>query len=181
MRKETLMKIRTATMIIAAALSAGTLFAQPGPPPAAPHTPGMPMRESFMEKLNLTDAQKDQMGKLRTQFEKANEELASKLRLNRIDLRDLLRAEKPDKAAIVKNVTAASEIQQKMKLAHIDHLFALRDILTPEQQKLWKNHMAQALGNFQERARDMHRGMRPRGTPGMMHGMQAPQAPEGEK
>jgi len=158
------MKTRTATALLAAMLAAGTLFAQPGPgaPPA-----DRPKREAIMEKLQLTDQQKDQMAKLRTQFQKSNEELASKLRLNRIDLRDLLQADKPDKAAVQKNVTASSDIQQKMKLNLVDHLFAVREILTPQQQKVWKDHMQQMIGEYQERAREMRQGMHPGGRKGM--------------
>ena len=162
------MKTITATMLLAAALAAGTLNAQPGPGAARPDRP---RRDNLMEKLQLTDQQKDQMAKFRTQFQKANEELASKLRLNRIDLRDLARAEKADKAAIQKNVKAATELQEKMKLNHIDHLFAVRDILTESQQKIWKEHMAQVLGEFRERAGEMRRGMRDGMRRGMRDGM----------
>ncbi len=151
------MKTRTATMLLAAALAAGTLFAQPGPGTPMPNPEG---RDKLMEKLQLTDQQKDQMGKLRTQFQKSNEELASKLRLNRIDLRDLLQAEKPDKAAVQKNVKSATDLQQQMKLNMIDHMFAVREILTPQQQKIWKEHMARMIGEARERGKEMRRGLR---------------------
>jgi Spy/CpxP family protein refolding chaperone len=159
------MKTRTATMLLAAALAAGTLFAQPDPPAAAPKPDG---RDRLMEKLQLTDQQKDQMRKMRTQFQKSNEELASKLRLNRIDLRDLMQAEKPEKAAVQKNVKAATDLQQQMKLNLIDHLFAVREMLTPQQQKIWKEHMTQMIGEARERGMEMRKGLRQ----GMRRGMQ---------
>jgi len=152
-------------MLLAAALAAGTLFAQTAPTAPPPNRDG---RDNLMEKLQLTDQQNDQFGKMRTQFQKSNEEFASKLRLNRIDLRDLLQSEKPDKAAVQKNVKAATDLQQQMKLNLIDHLFAVREILTPQQQKIWKEHMARMIGEARERGMEMRKGLRQ----GMRRGMQ---------
>jgi hypothetical protein len=54
-----------------------------------------------------------------------------------------------------------SELQYQEKLNGLDHLFAVKAILTPEQQKMWKEHMKQMGPEMRERmmGRMMGKGM----------------------
>jgi len=84
---------------------------------------------------------------VRASFEKKMIETQAKIRLVRVDLRELAGAEKPDRAAIEKKLGEISDLQLKEKLALVDHLFQAKGILTPEQQKKFREHMAGRLLN----------------------------------
>lgn len=71
------------------------------------------------------------------------------LRVKRLELRDLLRAEKPDRTAIDKKLRELSEVQLAAQKSAIDHQLAMRDALTAEQ----KEKMREVL---RERMRDGH-------------------------
>jgi Spy/CpxP family protein refolding chaperone len=157
---------RRAFILSAATLVAVTLHAQPGPGMAGGRSPDgspggrHPRVGRMMENLNLTDQQEQQMQKLRLEFAKARTQTAARITAARLDLAGVLMADAPDRAAIEKGLKGISDLQHQQKLNFVDHLFAVRAILTPEQQNLWKKHMAEALRG--------DRGMRD-GLPGMRH------------
>ncbi len=145
-------------LLMAAALSA-PVVAQPAPPDDTrgpqdrhPGRPGhmqccqdeqMPRHagREMMEALNLTDAQKGQMEKLRTELEKKQVAVQGKIALLRVDLKELFQAENPDRGAIEKKMKEVSDLQHQLKVNGLDHLFAVKGILTADQQKIWKKHM----------------------------------------
>jgi Spy/CpxP family protein refolding chaperone len=130
-------------------LAAQVAFAQPPGGPGACCMPDRPERPGmeFMKDLNLTEKQMDDLHGLRASFEKKMIETQAKIRLVRVDLRELAGAEKPDRAAIEKKLGEISDLQLKEKLALVDHLFQAKGILTPEQQKKFREHMAGRLLN----------------------------------
>lgn len=142
------------TLISCIILVAATSFAQPrlehGGKPRIPDN-----REDMMDRLQLTDEQEMKMGKLRIDFQKKEAELQSKIRIARLDLQEIFMAEKPDRAAIEKSLKTISELQYQKKLAHIDHLFAVREILTPEQRKIWKTDMMESKHHRDEERHQM--------------------------
>ena len=140
--------------LLVAAAVAVPLSAQPGPPDERPeHRAGrggcvckedgdrMPMHGRMMEALNLTDQQKVQMEKLRTELEKKQVTVQGKIAVLRVELKELFQAENPDRNAIEKKMKEVSDLQHQLKVNGLDHLFAVKGILTPEQQKEWKKHM----------------------------------------
>jgi Spy/CpxP family protein refolding chaperone len=138
--KKTASGVLIAMIVLAASLAA----AQPEPG----HGPGegtMRTRrdpgQMMMERLKLTDQQKADMQKLRADMERAMVKTQSAIHLARIDLRQLVAAEKLDRSAIEKKVREISNLQQETKSALIDHLFSVYAMLTPEQQKTFKQHM----------------------------------------
>ena len=156
--------------LLAAAVVAVPLFAQPGPPDDRPdHRPGhgacvcredgdrMSMRGKMMEALNLTEQQKVQMEKLRTDLEKNQVGVQGKIAVLRVELKELFQAENPDRSAIEKKMKEVSDLQHQLKINGLDHLFAVKGILTPDQQKIWKKHML-AMG---EQRMGMGMGMGP--------------------
>jgi Spy/CpxP family protein refolding chaperone len=158
---------RTAFVVIMAMTFALAAYGQPGPTTGGP--PGQEgqrparraqMREAFMEKLNLTDQQKEQFRKLRLDMDRKHEKTMSKIKLARIDLRELATADGPDKATIEKKLREISDLQHQQKLDMVDHLFAAKAVLTPEQQKIWKEHMKEVLPEMGEMGQRMMMGMR---------------------
>lgn len=147
-------------LLMAAALSA-PLFAQPAPPDGPQDRddrhPGrdaammredherMPMRggREMMAALNLSEQQKTQMEKLRTELEKKQVTVQGKIAVLRVEMKELFQAENPDRGAIEKKMKEVSDLQHQMKVNGLDHMFAVKGILTPDQQKIWKKHMLQ--------------------------------------
>ncbi len=146
---------------------------------AQPETDRHPMErhghKSLLEGLNLTDQQQVEMKTLRLAMEKKSIQSNAKIRLARVELRELFAAEKPDRGAIEKRMKDVSDLQYQEKLDWVDHHFAVIALLTPEQQKIWKKHM----GSFGRGEMMRHRGIRKHmgmGGPGM--GMLPPQGDE---
>lgn len=136
-------------MFVAAALVAGLLspsLAQPGPGTDKQMRPddARPRREAMMKDLKLTDQQQAQMDKMRIEMKKQQVTLQGKIRLLRVEMQELMLAENPDKNAIQKKMKEVSDLQLQEKEAFVDHLFAVKGILTADQQKIWKQHMRQA-------------------------------------
>jgi Spy/CpxP family protein refolding chaperone len=149
-----------AVFMIAAAVSFS--FAQPGLGPGPNAGPNAhSMRQEMKAKLNLTEAQETQMQKLRFDLEKKQTTVQSKIKLLRIDMKELLAGENPEKNAIEKKMKEVSDLQLQEKLNVLDHMFTVKGILTPEQQKIWKQHMKQMGPEMKERmmGRMMGRGI----------------------
>ena len=139
-----------ALFMIAAAVSLS--FAQPGLGPGPNAGPNArSMRQEMKAKLNLTEAQETQMQKLRFDLEKKQTTVQSKIKLLRIDMKELLAGENPEKNAIEKKMKEVSDLQLQEKLNVLDHMFTVKGILTPEQQKIWKQHMKQMGPEMKER------------------------------
>lgn len=98
-------------------------------------------RGRMIEQLNLTDAQEVQMKKLRADHQKKQVALQAKVRIARIEMREMMDAAAPDRSAIEKKMKEVSDLQYQEKLAWLDHTFAVRAILTPEQIGVWKKGM----------------------------------------
>jgi Spy/CpxP family protein refolding chaperone len=119
-------------------------------------------RQALLDKLQLTDVQKEQMQKLRLDLEKKQIPIQEKIRMTRLDMKELMLADKPDKGAIEKLMKTVSDLQFQEKVNVVEHMFAVKDILTPEQQKIAKEHL---------RGMQHFRGMRRWGRGmGMMEG-----------
>jgi Spy/CpxP family protein refolding chaperone len=90
------------------------------------------------DKLNLTDDQKKEFAKLRIEMQRKNTPVQSQIRLARLEIQQAMLAEKPDRGKIEKSMREISDLQLQIKLNRLDHMFAMKSVLTPEQQKLWK-------------------------------------------
>lgn len=102
-----------------------------------------------MKKLNLTDEQKKQFDKLRFDIQKKQTDAQAKVKTAGIELKELFSADKLDRAAIEKKMKEIADLRLKLRLNHLDHWFAVNNILDEKQQKIWKEKLER------------------RGTPGM--------------
>jgi Spy/CpxP family protein refolding chaperone len=146
-------------VILMAAMVTAAFGQEPGPgtgqgpgPRAGDHH--MAMHKGLMAKLNLTEDQQGQMDKMRLELEKKQTALRSRIRIAQLEVKELFAATSPDKGAIEKKMKEVSELQFQEKVNGLDHLFAVKAILTPEQQKLWKEHMKNAGPEMRERMRE---------------------------
>jgi nickel and cobalt resistance protein CnrR len=145
-------------VLLTLALSAGVALAQPADRPLRRgNGPAMAGRGAMMEKLNLTEEQQSQMRKLKVEFQKKQIQNQARIRVARLDLHQLLSADKPDRGTIEKAIKEISAMQTEAKLNHLDHMFAVRGILNPEQQKIWKEQRMHRGGMRHERMRMLHR------------------------
>jgi len=96
---------------------------------------GMP-RYGQMDRLNLSEDQRNQIEKLRTDFQKQQVPLQGKVQIAQIELRELMRAENPDKGAIEKKINELSQLRAQVGVARANQMLAIRKVLTPEQQKM---------------------------------------------
>jgi Spy/CpxP family protein refolding chaperone len=97
-------------------------------------------RADMAKKLNLSDQQQKEMQNLRIELQKKNIPLESKIRLARLEIQHLMLADKPDKAAIETQMRSVSDLELQVKLNGLDHQFAVRALLTPEQLKIWQEN-----------------------------------------
>ena len=122
--------------------------------------PGAPMQQRRMAMhadLGLTDVQKADLQKLRETSRKDRLRKSTDLKIARLDLHSLLRAEKVDEKAVAAKLAEVQAAQGAMLKLHVDSALAMKRILTPEQQK--KMHAMRA-NRGQNR---MTRGMRMKG------------------
>jgi Spy/CpxP family protein refolding chaperone len=145
--------MRTSMALLLALIMAGGATALSQPDPAAHHAP-LPQRgrREFMEKLGLNEKQKTDIAGLRTEMEKTMVGIQAKIKIARIDMRNLVAAESPDKGAIEGKMKEVNDLQYQAKKLTVDHIFAVYALLTPEQQKMFKGQLMKRLSG---------RGMRP--------------------
>ena len=110
--------------------------------------------------MHLTDQQESQVKKLHLELERKQAQVRSKMQLARLDMKEMYLSDKLDRSAIEKSVNQVSDLQKQMKMNFVDFWFSVNGILTPEQQKTWKNHLGEMAGEMRERMRErmQHRG-----------------------
>ena len=147
-----MMKQFVMTTLLAAALAAPS-YAQPqaGPGPQGQGQRIRIERRGMMDQLNLTEQQETQMQKLRLDMQKKQVALQSKIRMARLELKEIYLADNPEKSAIEKKMKEISDLQHQSKIARVDHQFAVKNILTAEQQKIWKKNVMNAGTDMRER------------------------------
>jgi len=137
-------------------LAAGTLaIAQPATGHKMVIEKGVRGPEKMDQLLNLTADQEAKVQKLRTEMERTMVQHRSRMQLARIDLRELMDADTPDRSAIEKKVKEISDLQVKQRMAMFDHHAEVEKLLTPEQKKIWKEHRGE--GRMEVRQRMMRR------------------------
>ncbi|MBI4535147.1 MAG: Spy/CpxP family protein refolding chaperone [Ignavibacteriae bacterium] len=159
---------RTIGILFLVFVTASSLsLAQPDDPPRRMMEKRLEMREMMMDRLNLTADQKTQMQKLHIDMQKRQAQQSAKIRTAQLELKELFLAEKLDRSAIEKAMKNIADLRQQAALSRVDHWFAVNAILTPEQQKIWKEHFSMMDGELGEGMNRMHH----RGPRGMaFHG-----------
>ncbi|MGB9434848.1 MAG: Spy/CpxP family protein refolding chaperone [Candidatus Acidiferrum sp.] len=108
----------------------------------------------------------EQVAKIRQQgstFRKAEIRQRADLEVKRIDLRDLLSVDKPDRAAIDRQLQEISTSQLAMAKTRVDFRLNMKDALTPEQREKLKQAMRE---RWQSRGGQGQRGPGARGKRG---------------
>lgn len=85
--------------------------------------------------LSLTDEQVQRLRQIIVDTEKSSVKTGADLAVRRIELRELLRSDKPDRDVVMKKVQEIANLQGEMMKEHVGALIAAKTVLTPEQQK----------------------------------------------
>jgi Spy/CpxP family protein refolding chaperone len=115
-----------------------------GPGMRGPGLRGAEMRErhgAMMRELDLTKEQRDKVADLREKQERAAIRMRADLQTARLDLRRLMRADKPDRAAIDRQIDRMAQLGADMRKARVGMMLDVRALLTPEQRERARDHM----------------------------------------
>jgi len=135
------------------------------------------------QQIGVSDEQAAKIRQQEFDFRKAEIRDRANLQVQRLDLRELLSADKPDHAAIDSKLQEMSNARLTMEKAAVNYRLSMRDALTPEQRQKLHDWMQQHRKGESGHARGMRRGgpgargMRG-GAPGPKSG--APPAPNSQ-
>ena len=132
---------------------------------------GMAVVAKMIEKVpdqEITDEQVARFHQQNEDFMKSGIQNRATMQVKRMELNDLLRADKPDRAAIDRKLAEVNAAQAASEKANIDHQLAMRSLLTPDQQAKVKEMMQNGQG--------MGPGRGPGGPGGPGRGGRGPQA-----
>jgi uncharacterized membrane protein len=114
--------------------------------------------------LGLADPQVERLRQIIVEAEKANVKTRAEIEVRSIELREALRADKPDRDEILKQVQEISDLRREMMKHQVEAILAAKAVLSPEQQK----RLFSLLENRHEgrREEDEMRGLHARPLPG---------------
>jgi Spy/CpxP family protein refolding chaperone len=134
------MRSKIIASMIAIMLLAVGIYAQA--PKGKMNKRGPMMRENIYKMLKLTDTQKDQITKLRTDFQTKMVDLRATLQKNTIALKALAQKDNLTRDEVISSVEAVNKAKNDIAIAFANHLMDIREILTPEQRKIAQEHLS---------------------------------------
>jgi protein CpxP len=103
---------------------------------------GPGMRGRMMQRLNLTQAQKDQMKAFRDLQQKDSQAVGERMKVTRQQLQEVMKADIPDEAAVKAAAGAMATVQSEQIVLHARAKAQMMKVLTPEQQAQLKQQRA---------------------------------------
>jgi Spy/CpxP family protein refolding chaperone len=85
--------------------------------------------------LRLEDSQVARLRQIALEAEKANVKIRAEIEVGSIELREALRADKPDRDEILKKVQEISDLRGEMMKHSVQAILAAKAVLSPEQQR----------------------------------------------
>jgi Spy/CpxP family protein refolding chaperone len=101
---------------------------------------------SMRQELGITDEQVTKFHSQQEDFMKAGILNRATMQVKRMELNDLLCADKPDRAAIDRKLAEVNAALAASEKTDIDHMLAMRSLLTPDQQAKMKEMMQNRMG-----------------------------------
>lgn len=108
------------------------------------------------DKLNLTDAQKDKIEKLRTDHQKAMVDLRAKLQKAQLEMREITAKDDFSRAEFLNAHSKISKIREEIQLSNANHRMDILEILNKDQRKI----LAENRMNFGTQKHFMKKGNR---------------------
>ncbi len=116
---------------------------------------------ALSEKLGLSDEQKSEIESIKLKAEKAAIPREAELKSARLDLRELLKADKVDRAAVRRKLEEISKLRVELKMIRINSMLDAKAVLTPEQLKKLKEIRKEAAERRIKLMRERFRERRP--------------------
>jgi len=85
--------------------------------------------------LGLADPQVERLRQIVVEAEKANVKTRAEIEVRSIELREALRADKPVRDQILRQVQEISDLRREMMRNQVEAILAAKTVLSPEQQK----------------------------------------------
>jgi len=98
------------------------------------------------EKLGITAEQAAKISQQTSEFRKTGIRSHADLQVKRLELRDLMRADAPDPAAIDRKIDEIGAARQAQAKAEVHYRLAMREALTPEQRQKLEQMRAERRG-----------------------------------
>jgi Spy/CpxP family protein refolding chaperone len=116
--------------------------------------------------LGLTEDQTSRLRQIIVESQKSSVKTGADMAVRRIELRELLRAENPDRATVLKKVQEISDLRGQMMKQHVEALLAAKTVLSPEQQKKMRRLMQARRNGFWRGPEGRDRSVGPPNRPG---------------
>ncbi|MCL4539802.1 MAG: Spy/CpxP family protein refolding chaperone [Bacteroidetes bacterium] len=131
------MRSKLIVAVLGLLFAAGAAVAQPEPP----RMHQMPMMHVPMlfARLKLTDQQKAEMQKIRLNLMQKQIDIRASIAHARLDYAELASATNPDQNALAAKIQDIAKLQGELRSNRLEGWFEVNTILTPEQQKIWKD------------------------------------------
>lgn len=97
-------------------------------------------KTEFIENLNLTKEQKNQIDKFRLEHRKAVIDLKAEISKNRLQIEELLKEQNIDESKIRSLVNKNSDLQAKLKESALNMWFKSYSVLDDKQKEQWKEN-----------------------------------------
>jgi Spy/CpxP family protein refolding chaperone len=131
---------KTAMSVLIVILVTTCAFAQkPAPPtPADAHHKPRHGHTLMLQRLDLTDEQREEIDKIQYKTQKEIIPLKAEIELKKLDLKQEMNANSPDRNRIMKLVESISDLTLQIRKISIDQKLTVHSILTPEQREKLK-------------------------------------------
>jgi len=101
----------------------------------------MRRREGMMRELDLTGEQRQKIADLREKQERNAIHARADIQTARLDLRRLMRAEKPDRMAVNRQIDRIAQLEAEQRKARVGLMLDVRGVLTPEQRQKMRERL----------------------------------------
>lgn len=135
---------------------AGAMEPGPGMGLGGRRGPGVgrgPGGEELRARLNLSDDQRKRLADIRDRQAREAIPIQGDLRLAQLDMRKLIRADKPDLRAIEAQIDKVSALRARLEKSRVAHRLEARAVLTPAQQKIMREEGGRQRMAMMERRR----------------------------
>lgn len=159
-------------LVLALCFSALALFAQdrPNRPSIAPQ-----MGKGIMQRLKLTDEQRQKVQQFMLENEKEIIKLNSDIKLNRVDLKKLFTEKELNTAKLTDLTETIGKLELQIKSLRTQNWIKIYNLLNEDQKEIWKKHFdKEGFMKMDQKRAGMRPGMMQGRKPGMMQGPNKP-------
>ena len=94
-------------------------------------------KANLIERLNLTNQQKEKFESLRFSYQETMIKLKSELELQELEIKKIQSSEKISRNDLIKAVQEINQIKNKIALADVNHEMDIYELLDDSQKKIW--------------------------------------------